>query len=118
MTLLELLLTLLAVFGLLCLIWLCLGWLLLPLRCPARIILEAHGSGEGLEQAVRGLLWLRAAGLWRGTVILRDTGLDDQGRALAGALSLRDGVRLAPRPDRNSCLETREWEPGKTLHEK
>ena len=101
MTLLELLLALLAVFGLLCLTWLGLGWLLLPLRCPARVILEARGSGEGLEQAVRGLRWLRRTGLWRGTVILRDTGLDGQGRALANVLCLQDGVRLVQRPDKD-----------------
>ena len=50
---------------------------------------------------MRGLLWLRRTGLWRGTVILRDTGLDGQGRALASALSLRDGVRLVRRPDKD-----------------
>ncbi len=94
----EVLLSLLAAFGLVCLIWLGLGWLLLPLRCPVRVILEARGNGEGLEQGVRALLWLRRTGLLRGTVVIRDSGLDDQGLALARDLSLRDGVRLVQCP--------------------
>lgn len=95
MEFLELLLSLLAAFGLMCLLWLGAGWLLFPLRCPARIVLEAHGHGEELEQAVRGLLWLRRAGLWRGTVVIRDEGLDERGLALARTLSLRWGVELS-----------------------
>ena len=95
MTGLELPLSLLAAFGLVCLVWLGAGWLTLPLRCPARIVLEAHGHGEELEQAVRGLLWLRRTGLWRGTVVIRDEGLDERGLALARTLSLRWGVELS-----------------------
>ena len=93
----ELFLSLMAAFGLASLLWLGVGWLLLPLRDPVRIVLEAHGGGEELEQAVRGLLWLRRTGLWRGTVVIRDDGLNDQGLALAHALSLRDGVELSRR---------------------
>ena len=55
MAFLESLLSLLAAFGLVCLLWLGAGWLLLPLRCPARVVLEGHGTGEYLEQAVRAL---------------------------------------------------------------
>ncbi len=98
MTVLELLLTLLAAFGLVCLVWLGVGWLLLPLRSPMRIVLEAHGNGGELEQAVRGLLWLRSTGLWRGTVVIRDEGLDEEGLMLARAMSLRSGVKLVQRP--------------------
>ena len=98
MTVLELLLTLLAAFGLVCLVWLGVGWLLLPLRSPMRIVLEAHGNGGELEQAVRGLLWLRSTGLWRGTVVIRDEGLDEEGLTLARAMSLRSGVKLVQRP--------------------
>ena len=100
MAFLEGLLSLLAAFGLVCLLWLGMGWLLLPLRCPARVVLEGHGTGEYLEQAVLALLWMRRAGLWRGTVVIRDDGLDAQGRLLASTLSLRDGVRLAGEPAR------------------
>ena len=95
MAFLEGLLSLLAAFGLVCLLWLGMGWLLLPLRCPARVVLEGHGTGEDLEQAVRGLLWLRRTGLWRGTVVIRDEGLDERGLALARTLSLRWGVELS-----------------------
>lgn len=95
----EILLVLLAGFGLACLLWLGLGRLLLPVRPPVRVVLNARGDGGELEQAVRALLWLRQSGLWRGTVILRDEGLDPQGLALAHTLSLRAGVKLVRRPD-------------------
>ena len=98
MTGLELLLSLLAAFGLVCLVWLGAGWLTLPLRCPPRIVLEAHGHGEELEQAVRGLLWLRRTGLWRGTVVIRDEGLYEEGLMLGRAMGLRSRVKLVQRP--------------------
>lgn len=94
MTWWEVILALLAVFGLVCLLWLGVGWLLLPLRCPVRVVLEVRGEGQGLEQTVRALLWLRRAGLWQGTVAIRDQGLDSGGVRLAEALSERDGVEL------------------------
>ena len=57
-------------------------------------LLKPFHDGE-LEQAVRGLLWLRRTGLWRGTVVIRDEGLDERGLALARTLSLRWGVELS-----------------------
>ena len=96
-TLLELLVVLLAAFGLVCLAWLAFGRLVLPVgqegtRTEARV--DAQGSGSGLEQTVSGLLWLRRTGLWRGTVVIHDRGLTPEGLAVAMALAVHDGVEL------------------------
>ena len=84
-----------AAFGLLSLGWLALGALLLPGRCDTRMTVSARGGGEGLEQTVRGLLWLRRTGLWRGEVTIEDCGLDRDGLALARALSRKRGVSFS-----------------------
>ena len=86
---------LLAAFGLVCLGWLAVGALLLPGVCPARMVVDAKGSGDGLEQTVKALLWLRRAGLWWGEVVIEDCGLDEAGSALAHALAGQNGVRFS-----------------------
>ena len=83
---------LLAAFGLVSVSWLALGALLLPGRCAARFVVSARGGGEGLEQTVKGLLWLRRTGLWRGEIVIEDCGLDRDGAALARALAEKNGV--------------------------
>ena len=83
---------LLAAFGLVSLGWLALGALLLPGRCAARMVVPARDAGEGLEQAVKGLLWLRRTGMWRGEIVIEDCGLNGDGAALARALAEKDGV--------------------------
>lgn len=83
---------LLAAFGLVSLGWLALGALLLPGRCAARMAVAARGSGDGLEQTVRAMLWLRGTGFWRGEVVIEDHGLDEDGAALARALAEQSGV--------------------------
>lgn len=86
---LDILLSLLAVFGLFCLGWLAFGHILSPrdYYVPAYAVVPAKGDGAALEQTVRGLLWLRAGELQRYTVVIADAGLDDQGRAVATALA-------------------------------
>ena len=85
----EIFLSLLAVFGLFCLGWLAFGRILAPrdYYAPAYAVVPARGNGAALEQTVRGLLWLRAGELQRYTVVIADAGLDAQGRAVAAALS-------------------------------
>ena len=88
---------LLAAFGLVCLAWLVFGKLVLPVgqegtRTVAQV--TAQGSGSGLEHTVSGLLWLRRTGLWRGTVVIHDHGLNPEGLAVAMALAVQDGVEL------------------------
>ena len=85
---------LLAAFGLVSLGWLALGTLLLPADCPARTVITGRGRGDGLEQAVRAMVWLRRTGLWRGVVVIEDGGLDETGQALARALAQRYHLEL------------------------
>ena len=86
---------LLAAFGLLSLGWLALGALLLPGDRGARLAVCARGGGEDLEQTVKGLLWLRRTGLWRGELVIEDCGLDEGGAALARALAEENGVSFS-----------------------
>ena len=86
---------LLAAFGLVSLGWLALGALLLPGDCEVRLTVSARGGGEGLEQTVKGLLWLRRTGLWRGELVIEDRGLDEGGAALARALAGENGVSFS-----------------------
>ena len=88
---LEVVLSLLAVMGLLSLGWLTFGHLLTPAgtgRCC--VVIPAQGAGNGLEQAVTGMLWLRAGGLMNAPILVADWRLDEEGRAVAAALCLRE----------------------------
>lgn len=52
----------LAALGLGALLWLALGWLLLPVGAGRRVHVELE-AGPSLEQDLRGLRWLAASGL-------------------------------------------------------
>ncbi len=88
---LEVVLSLLAVWGLLSLGWLLFGHILTPAGggsvCAVR---PGRGDGGGLEQAVTGLMWLRGGGLIQGAVVIADCGLSPSGRAVAAALCARE----------------------------
>ncbi len=86
-----------AVFGLACLIWIAYGWLLLPGRCPMCVVVTATGGGEGLEQTIKGLLWLQRNRLWSGTISIRDGGLTQEGLMLVLTLARQEGVEFAGR---------------------
>lgn len=88
------LLAVFAVIGMAFLVWLAYGWLLLPGSCPIRAVVSAAGAGEGLEQTVKGLLWLRRAGLWHGVISIQDSGLNEPGVMLALMLAREDGVEF------------------------
>lgn len=74
------LVALLAAFGLAALLWLCLGRFLLPVGGmePVQVSLT---PGPGLEQNLKGLQWLTAAGLLDARVTVLDPGLLPQERA-------------------------------------
>lgn len=97
MVALEILTALLAGFGLICLGWLAFGAMVLPvgsIGVSARAVVTATGGGEGLEQTVSALLWLRRSGLWNGLVVIEDGGLDEEGRALARRLAERFSITM------------------------
>lgn len=83
-----------AVLGLACLVWLACGWLLLPGPCPIQTVVTANGGGEGLEQTIKGLMWLKRTGLWNGTILICDGGLNQEGLALAQTLARREGIEF------------------------
>ncbi len=88
---LEVVLSLLAVVGLLSLSWLCFSHILAPLGGEETVsLVPGRGDGESLEQAVRGLLWLRGSGFFLGEVVIVDCGLTPSGRAVAAALCLQE----------------------------
>lgn len=92
---LEMVLSLLAVFGLLSVGWLLFGRVLTPgpLAAPVLAVIPATGDGAALEQAVKGLLWLRAGQARRYTVVIADAGLSSDGAAVAQRLAQReDGI--------------------------
>ena len=91
------LISLFAVLGMACVIWLAYGWLLLPAACPLCVVVTATGGGEGVEQTVKGLLWLRKSRLWQGTVSIRDGGLTREGLMLVLTLARQEGVEFAGR---------------------
>ena len=81
-----LILGLLAALGLLGLCWLVLGRLLMPIPLTLTVSLTGYGDGDGLEQGVKALHWLRRNGLWRGNIIIHDGGMSPQGLAVARRL--------------------------------
>ncbi len=95
---LEVILSLLAVVGLLTLAWLFFGHTLSPAGGEkACVLVPGQGDGGELEQSVIGLLWLRDGGMMTGRVVIVDCGLNDSGKAVAATLCLREpGVDLCP----------------------
>lgn len=86
---LEIILSLLAVFGLFSLGYLAFGKALAPdgRGESAYAVVPAKGDGAALEQTVKGLLWLRGGELQRYTVVIADAGLDAEGRTVASLLA-------------------------------
>ena len=88
----EVFVALLAVWGLVSLGWLVLGRLVMPQEPGEWLsVLAAQGDGETLEQSVRGLIWLRCAGVATGTIVILDRGLSPEGKRLAQALCQKEG---------------------------
>lgn len=94
---LEILMALLAAFGLVCLGWLAFGRMILPVGSEGLTVCAvvlARGDGGGLEQTMAGLLWLRRTGLWRGRILIADRGLNPEGLAVARRYTSQSGVEV------------------------
>ena len=71
-------------------LWWLLGRLLRPVENGSMVaVLPARGTGEGLEQAVRLMIWLRSLGLLNCPVVIADLGLNGAGRDVALRLAAR-----------------------------
>lgn len=107
-TVVEIILATLAVIGLLSLGWSLFGRLLTPVGPnPVYAVVPASGGGEGLEQTVKGLLWLRSGELAGMTVVVADAGLDEDGRRLAEALCRQlEQVRLCTAAELAQLVDT------------
>lgn len=81
-------LVILAAFGLLCALWVCLGFLL-----PGQkgVVMVYRCRGESVDALVRRYRWLRDVGLIRCPLIIIDDGMSDKQRKL---LENRPGVRV------------------------
>ena len=70
--------------------WCVLGFLLRPMQGnTVWTVVPARNAGEGLEQTVRALVWLKGAGFLNGPIIIADSGLSREGRAVAARLARR-----------------------------
>lgn len=83
------------------------GRLLRPLpRGLFRVVVPGRGEGEGLEQAIRAVAWLKSLGLLNCTLVIADVDLTDGGRQLALHLADRwPGVVLWPARELNRLIE-------------
>jgi hypothetical protein len=90
-------LAVLAAVGLGAIFWLVYGAFLIPVGTmgTVRIYLLASGTGEEVEQTLKGLWWLRSSCLLAGKVDIVDAGLNGEGRARVKQLLKRySGVHL------------------------
>jgi hypothetical protein len=86
----DIVLAVLCVLVLAVLVWWLFGRLLRPLPGTSiRVLIPGRGDGNGLEQAVRGLIWLRSLGLLRCPVVIGDIDLTPEGWELALRLTAR-----------------------------
>ena len=88
----------LCILGLTGALWWLVGRMLRPLpHGSAFVLLRGRGDGCGLEQTVRGFIWLRGLGLLQAPVLIADLGLTARGREIALRLCARwPGVILWP----------------------
>lgn len=79
----EVFVAIFAALGLIALLWTAYGAMLMPVGRVETLELRLIASGDGtdVEQMIRGLCWLKRAGLLRGKVVILDRGLTPKGRA-------------------------------------
>ncbi len=79
-------------------LWAVRGISLLPVETGEGVILEsrvrATGDGDGLENTVEGLMWLRDNGTLRGNIVISDNGLTCDGRKRAELLAKKYDITI------------------------
>lgn len=104
----EILIAILAICGVLMLVWCITGLFLRPIGgARLRLLYAAEGNAEALEQTARGIAWLRETGLLAAELAVVDCGLSEEGLALVRALCARmDFIRYLPEPSLGQILKT------------
>ena len=99
--LLDVLMAGIGALGLAFLAWWMFGRLLRPIPEESfRVVIPGRGEGEGLEQTVRAIIWLRGLGLLNCPVVIANVDLTAEGWELALRLAQRwPGVVLWPMSD-------------------
>ena len=88
----DVILALLAAFGIVCAGWWTFGKIVSPVGGvgPIYAVLPASGDGKELEQTVTGLLWLRGNGNIKGvSILVADCGLTPKGQYAVQLLARR-----------------------------
>lgn len=103
---LECLTAVVCVLGLVGFLWWLLGRILRPLPVgPAWVLLQGRGDGIGLEQTIRGFMWLRSLGVLKSPILIANVDLNREGYELALRLATRwPGVILWPAADLGDYL--------------
>ena len=57
-------------------------------------VIRVRGEAEGLEQTVKGVLWLRDSGRMETEVLIADGGMDTAARRRAEVLALKHGMEI------------------------
>ena len=98
--------------------WAIYGALRTPVRCGrgcgVSMVVTAAGSAEGLEQTLKGLVWLEQNGIVVARILIVDCGLDEEGLTLSRLLAKKYANIVICRPE-----EVQQWIvetnlPGKT----
>ena len=94
-------------------IWSLKGLLLTPVRRRERAdvfaVIVARGDAQGLEQAVRGLMWLQDSGRAQMGIIIADSGMDDEARRRAELLAEKNGAVVCAAGDICDVTEEERW---------
>ena len=104
----EILIAILAVCGVLLILWTVTGLFLKPAGGRSlRMLLAVQGDAQELEHAVRGIAWLRETGLCAGTLTIVDCGLSEAGLRCVRAICARYGfVEYLPEAELSEILRS------------
>jgi hypothetical protein len=107
--LLEIVICTLCAAGVLLLIWILIGWFLLPMNeKDCCLVLCAEGDAERLPAQLRACWYLQQSGLLRGRVIVADCGMSATGSRLAQTAAQNHGeVEVCPAAELPELLEKR-----------
>ena len=94
-------------------IWSLKGLLLTPVRrredADVFAVIEARDSAQGLEQALRGLMWLTDSGRAQMGIVIVDAGMDQEARRRAELLAQRCRARVCRPEELTEVTEEERW---------